>query len=213
MRTTCLLSLPIAVLLAAGCNNAPAPAAQAEKTPAAEPAIVAPAATPEAKIADAARAGEHAVEEGCVYKDEHKAEEGCASPDAPVNTGTPGHFGAGFALTDPKPLSQVLASAKDSKDPVQVSGEVESVCQKKGCWLVVKDGEVQARILMKDHSFTVPMDIKGKPVIVEGTLETKTFNEAQTKHLAKDAGKDPATVSGESNEYVLTATAVQLKNT
>ena len=208
MRTTCLLSLPIAVLLAAGCNNAPAPAAQAEKTPAAEPAAV---ATPEAKVADAAKP-EHAVEEGCVYKDEHKAEEGCASPDAPVDTGTPGHFGAVFALKDPKPLSQVLASAKDLKDPVQVSGEVESVCQKKGCWLVVKDGEAQARILMKDHSFTVPMDIKGKPVIVEGTLETKTFNEAQTKHLAKDAGKDPATVSGESNEYVLTATAVQLKN-
>jgi hypothetical protein len=210
MRTTCLLSLPLALLL--GCTNAPAPATQAEKTPAAEPAIVAAPATPDVKVADASKTAEPAADDGCVYKEAHKEEEGCPSPDQAVGSGTPGHFGAVFALKEPKPLSQALASAKDLKDPVQVSGEVESVCQKKGCWLVVKDGEAQARILMKDHSFTVPMDIKGKPVIVEGTLETRTFNEAQTKHLAKDAGKDPATVSGETNEYVLTATAVQLKN-
>ena len=118
-----------------------------------------------------------------------------------------------FALKDNKPLSQVLASAKAGlKDPVQVTGEVESVCQKKGCWLVVKDGEAQARVLMKDHAFTIPMDTKGKPVVVEGTIEARTFNEAQVKHLEKDAGKDPAAVSGERTEYVLTATAIELKN-
>lgn len=214
MRTTCLLSLPIALFLAAGCTNAPAPAA--EKAPAAEPAVVAaPAPAPEVKVADAAKAAE---EEGCIYKDaahDAKEEADCPHGGAAAEAGgsaTPGHFGAVFALKDAKPLAQVLASAKDLKDPVQVSGEVESVCQKKGCWLVVKDGEAQARILMKDHSFTVPLDSKGKPVIVEGTLEAKTFNEAQVKHLEKDAGKDPATVSGERTEYVLTATAVELKN-
>ncbi len=132
--------------------------------------------------------------------------------DPPAST-TPGHFGAVFAIKDTKPLSQVLASSKEFKDPVQVSGQVDSVCQKKGCWLVVKDGEAQARILMKDHSFTVPMDSKGQKVVVEGTIEARTFNEAQVKHLEKDAGKDPAGVAGERTEYVLTATAIELKNT
>ena len=215
MRTTFLLSLPLTLLLAVGCAQ-PAPAA----TPAAVPAVAAaPAATPAAapadtKLADAAKAAE---EEGCIYKDAQKEEEaGCphggADHAAPAST-VPGHFGAVFAIKETRPLAQVLASGKEFKDPVQVSGQVDSVCQKKGCWLVVKDGEAQARILMKDHGFTVPMDSKGKPVVVEGTIEARTFNEAQVKHLEKDAGKDPAAVTGERTEYVLTATAIELKNT
>ena len=219
MRITCLNSLALALVLAAGCNNAPAPAAEA-KPAEAKPAEAKPAeAKPEVKVAAAEPAKSAEDEEGCIYKDAAKEpheEAGCPHGDggeaAPGST-TPGHFGAVFALKDNKPLSQVLASAKAGlKDPVQVTGEVESVCQKKGCWLVVKDGEAQARVLMKDHAFTIPMDTKGKPVVVEGTIEARTFNEAQVKHLEKDAGKDPAAVSGERTEYVLTATAIKLKN-
>ena len=211
MRTICLLSL----LLAVGCDSAAKPTEPAPV--AAAPAASAVPATPvaaETKVAAADPA--KADEEGCIYKDTQKDEEaGCphggAEHTAPANA-TPGHFGAVFAIKETRPLSQVLAAGKEFKDPVQVSGQVDSVCQKKGCWLVVKDGEAQARILMKDHSFTVPMDSKGKPVIVEGTIEARTFNEAQVKHLEKDAGKDPAAVAGERTEYVLTATAVELKN-
>ena len=214
MRTTLLLSMPFALLLAVGCDKAPAPAAEV-----APPAAVAVTpATPATPVVVAAADPAKADEEGCIYKDEHKEEEaGCphggGDPAAAPASDIPGHFGAVFAIKDTKPLSQVLASGKEFKDPVQVSGNVESVCQKKGCWLVVKDGEAQARILMKDHSFTVPMDSKGKPVVVEGTLEARTFNEAQVKHLEKDAGNDPAAVAGERTEYVLTATAIELKNT
>ncbi|MBA3545467.1 MAG: DUF4920 domain-containing protein [Nannocystis sp.] len=216
MRSNFLLSLSLVGLLAAGCNNAPAPAAQASaevKAAELKPAEVKVAAVEPAKAADA-------EEEGCIYKDakadkhdEADCPHGGGEHGDAAGTATPGHYGAAFALKEAKPLGQVLASAKDGlKDPVQVSGEVESVCQKKGCWLVVKDGEAQARILMKDHAFTVPMDTKGKPVVVEGTLEARTFNEAQVKHLEKDAGKDPAAVAGERTEYVLTATGIELKN-
>lgn len=217
MRINCLTSVvaaALALLPAVGCDSKPA----AQPTPAPVAAAPAPeAAKPaEVKVAAAEPAKADAEgEEGCVYKDAdkpHHEEGGCPSPEAAAPT-TPGHYGSVFALKETKPLSAVLASAKAGlKDPVQVSGEVDSVCQKKGCWLVVKDGEAQARVLMKDHAFTIPMDTKGKPVVVEGTIEAKTFNEAQVKHLEKDAGKDPAAVSGERTEYVLTATAVELKN-
>jgi hypothetical protein len=216
MRTT-VLSLTC-LLLAAGCSNpAPGTPARAEPAPAA-PARTEPARTEPARVAAAepARADE---EEGCIYKDAHEKqpeEAGCphgggdaAAPD----TGVPGHFGAAFALKDARPLATVLAAGKDvSKEPVQVSGTVDSVCQKKGCWLVMKDGEAQARILMKDHAFNVPMDSKGKPVVVEGTIEARNFTEAQVKHLEKDAGGDPAKVGGERTEFVLTATGLELKN-
>lgn len=208
MRTQILLSCLL--VAAAACSqpaSAPAPAPKA--APTAEPAPT-PAADP--KVAAAPAKAED--EEGCIYKDEKHDEADCPhghGDAAPAST-TPGHFGAAFALKDSKPLSTVLAAAKDQKDPVLVSGTVDSVCQKKGCWLVVKDGDAQARILMKDHSFTAPLDCKGKNVVIEGTLESRTFSEAQVKHLEKDAGKDPASVTGERVEYVLTATGLELKS-
>ncbi len=148
-------------------------------------------------------------EEGCVYektpgeKHEHKA----AEP-----SDEPGHFGAEFALTETKPLAEVLGAETLATDAVQVSGTVDKVCQKAGCWMELKDGEKTARILMKDHSFVVPMDKEGTKATVEGTLASRTFNEKQVKHLEKDAGGDPEKVSGERTEFVLTATGVRFES-
>lgn len=179
--------------------------------PKAAPAAPAPAAEP-AKVAAAEPAKPADDEDGCIYKDGENHAGECPSHDALPPSTTPGHFGAEFALKDPKPLSSVLAAAKDKKDPILVSGVVDSVCQKKGCWLVMKDGDAEARIMMKDHAFTAPLDCKGKNVVIEGTLESRTFTEAQVKHLEKDAGNDPASVAGERVEYVLTATGIELKS-
>ncbi|MCY1011335.1 DUF4920 domain-containing protein [Nannocystis pusilla] len=197
---------------------AAAPAAQPAAEPAkvAEPAKAAEPAKPEEKVAVAEK---HEAEEGCIYADAHKKEGDEADcphggAEGTPNSGEPNHFGAAFALKEAKPLGPILAAGKDAlpKDAVQVSGTVDSVCQKKGCWMVMKDGDQEARILMKDHGFTVPMDTKGKPVVVEGTIEARTFTEAQVKHLEKDAGKDPAAASGERTEYVLTASGVKIQN-
>ncbi|MCA9636699.1 MAG: DUF4920 domain-containing protein [Myxococcales bacterium] len=162
-------------------------------------------------------------EEGCIYgenhgKKEHAEEEGeghsCNHGNGEAApAGEPGHYGAAFALGESKPLGEVLASAGDapSADPIQVSGTIDSVCQKMGCWMVLADGEGQkARIMMKDHSFTVPMDTKGKPAIVEGVLTTRTFNEKEVKHLEKDGGGDPEAVGGDRKEFVLTATGIKI---
>ncbi len=161
-------------------------------------------------------------EEGCIYGDHgaehgdhHGKEEGCPHGDADskaAGTGVPGHHGAAFALTENKPLREVLASAEGAlpTTAIQVTGEVSSVCQKKGCWMVLKDGDsAVARILMKDHSFAVPMDVKGKTAIVEGTLTSRTFSEKEVKHLEKDGGGDPAEVTGERKEFVLTASGIK----
>lgn len=203
-------------------GGAPAPAAQpaAEAAKVAEPAKVAVAAEP-AQPAAKHEGDKHEGEEGCIYADADKKKHEGDEADCPhggghegAPAGEPGHFGAAFALKETRALGPILAAGKDAlpKDAVQVSGTVDSVCQKAGCWMVVKDGEQHARILMKDHSFTVPLDTKGKPVVVEGTLEARTFTEAQVKHLEKDAGKDPAAASGERTEYVLTASGVKIQN-
>ena len=111
-------------------------------------------------------------------------------------------------MTEAKPLSSVLAGTLPT-DAVKVTGTVDAVCQAKGCWMVIKDGEMTARVLVKDHAFAIPMDGKGKAAIVEGTLEEKELTEANVAHLKKD-GDD--TIKGDEarKEYFLHATAVEL---
>lgn len=182
----------------------------------------------EAKTEDkVAAAGEHAGcaehaakaeadEANCPFPEEKAAAavEGCGShtpTEAKKNDDGSIHYGTDFALTEAKPLGSVLAGATDGQElNVRVSGTIEKVCQKKGCWMVVKDGDVEARVVMKDHAFTVPVDSKGKPAQVEGTLKVRVFTEAQAKHLAEDGGEDPSKVSGDKKELQLTATAVEI---
>jgi len=202
------LALPLVSLLVACVGKSggegPPPTAAATATPSAAPAP-----------ATHADAGEHA---GCIYAGTdakqdpscpHQAGGEAAEPQGPA-TGE-GHFGAPFQLAAATPLSKAIAGGGSDK-PVLVSGEVEAVCQKKGCWMVVKDGTQTARVLMKDHAFAVPMDSRGKPVLVEGTLSSRTFDEAQVKHLEQDRGGDPSKVSGSRSEHVLTATGIRIES-
>jgi hypothetical protein len=229
------VALFASLLVAAGCPSSgdqaakPAVAKADEAKPAAatpdaaEPGAVDPTADAAVDKAAVAKADEGADEKGCIYVEgEQGGDPSCphgaggpghegGEPQGPA-TGT-GHFGAPFTKTDePLALGQVLATADAPQGPVLIKGEVEAVCQKKGCWMVVKDGSKSARVLMKDHSFAVPMDCRGKAVTIEGTLATRTFDEAQVKHLAKDGGGNPDEVSGERTEHVLTASGILIQS-
>jgi hypothetical protein len=221
-RSAWTTALLFASLLAgAGCPSsdpaASTPAVAKNEPKAAEPAPAQTDAPVPAKTAE----GDAEAEKGCIYVEgEQGGDPSCphggggheaAEPQGPA-TGT-GHYGAPFSKTDePTPLGQVLASAEPPSGPVLIKGEVEAVCQKKGCWMVVKDGDKSARVLMKDHTFAVPMDCRGKDVTIEGTLATRTFDEDQVKHLEKDRGGNPDTVSGERTEHVLTASGVLIQS-
>ncbi len=223
-RNTSLMLL--SSLLVAGCP-APQDDASKPKTAAAPAAPAADAATPKAgtetkPVQIVAKADADADHDGCIYAEgekgtdpscPHGAEPGeAAEPQGPA-TGE-GHYGDPFTdgAAKPLPLGQVLASAEPPSGSVLIHGEVEAVCKKKGCWMVVKDGDKSARVLMKDHGFAVPMDCRGKKATVEGTLVTRTFSEAQVKHLQKDGGGDPAKVSGERTEHVLTASGILIQS-
>jgi hypothetical protein len=127
-------------------------------------------------------------------------------------TGEVLHLGEAFTLASAEPLGPVLAKAQDGETTVRVDGTIAKVCQKKGCWMVIRDGDLEARVVMKDYGFFVPMDAGGKKASIEGVLKVKVFNEAQAKHLAEDGGEDPNTVTGEKKEFLLTASAIDIVN-
>lgn len=170
--------------------------------------------------ADAKKTGDEVVsanvagedpESGCIHGEEKKHAEGEScdhGSNAPAPEAT-GHFGTPFVLADAKPLATVLAGGIGT-DAVKVTGTVESVCQAKGCWMVIKDGESQARVLVKDHAFAIPMDGKGKAAVVEGTITTKELTQANVDHLKKDG--DPSVGDSPKTEYFLEATSVELTN-
>jgi hypothetical protein len=166
---------------------------------------------------DAKKTGEEVVaagtddpESGCIHEEKpaHAEGEGCDHGAAATPTGSTGHFGAAFAVAESKPLAAVLASTVPTT-PVKVTGTVGKVCQKKGCWMVITDGEVTARVLVADHAFAIPMDGEGKAAIVEGTLEVKDLSEANVAHLKQD-GDSTLEGEGARQEFFLHATAVEL---
>ena len=93
-----------------------------------------------------------------------------------------------------------------------MKGTVDSVCQKRGCWMVLRDGETTARVFTHAGDFLVPVGTaKGRVAVVEGKLEARTMSKGFAKHLAEDEGKDPAQVAEPKRELVIQATAVALQ--
>lgn len=159
------------------------------------------------------RAAAHHEEE-CIYapKAEDEADHPCphdgssAEQPTPVLAKSGSHHGEPFTLGQATPL----AKASGQGELVQVEGVVDAVCQRKGCWMILRDGDRKARILMKDHAFAVPTDSRGKSAVVEGILGEREFSAAQVAHLERDAGREPTT-AGARKETILTATGVEIR--
>lgn len=111
----------------------------------------------------------------------------------------------------------VLQPATYAGQTVKLKGTVAEVCQAAGCWLTLQtDTGTNVRILVArnaddSYKFTVPKDISGRQVVVEGVLEAATLSQAEADHLAADAGQE-ATASGDQTELRLTATGVLVAN-
>ncbi len=97
--------------------------------------------------------------------------------------------------------------------PVRVRGVINSVCQKRGCWMVLQDGGHDVRVRFRDYAFFVPLDVAGRDAVIEGTAKVQVTTEAMRRHYAEDAGKPPAEVAaitGDETSILLMADAVEI---
>ena len=85
---------------------------------------------------------------------------------------------------------------------------VAKVCQKKGCFLIAKQGQESIRIAFKDYGFFVPTDIANRTVTLVGTLVQDEVTPKQAKHLSKDLGEKGSVKSG--NTYQIVASSVRV---
>jgi len=103
----------------------------------------------------------------------------------------PNVLGASFNVNNAIPATNLpqLLGTQDSV-AVKVTGQVQQVCQAKGCWMDVKlaDNSVM-KVRFKDYGFFVPKDLAGKTVTINGMAYNKIVSVADQQHYAQDAGK------------------------
>jgi len=121
-------------------------------------------------------------------------------------------------VKDQKAISINELDGKLKKDKYEgaVTGKVTEVCQAMGCWIKVEKAD-GTTVLVKaaDHGFTMPKNIVGKEVMIDGKAERKEISEKQRKHYAEDAGKSEeeiAAIKGSSTEVTIQANGVKVLN-
>lgn len=99
-------------------------------------------------------------------------------------------FGTSITSENAMPAQDFLSSFNDDSTFVKLTGKVDAVCQKKGCWMNIDlDNGETMKVTFKDYGFFVPKDIAGKKVVIEGKALRKVTPVAELKHYAEDAGK------------------------
>ena len=117
-------------------------------------------------------------------------------------------YGADIPAGAVVPLAQALAQPAAYEGQARVfSGRVVDVCQKKGCWVMLEDDGHGARVLLGDHDFYVPKDVRG-PAQVHGVLSKVTLSPSAREHTAKETspGAEVPTI-----EYRIVADGVQVQ--
>jgi hypothetical protein len=105
-------------------------------------------------------------------------------------------YGAGLSLTRVSRLPEVLASAdQHTAEPVLVRGRISEVCQRKGCWTILVDGDAAVRVRFKDYGFFLPTDSSGRNAYVEGVVTIEMLSEKQARHYASESSASESNAS------------------
>ena len=134
-----------------------------------------------------------------------------------AKTSTWKHYGTPFKVASTLPAKTVIeAPEKRVNQQIRVTGPIDKVCRKAGCWMVVTDGEGQTlRVIMKDHAFGVPTDTEVGPntkADIEGTLVAHTLDEKTKAHLRSEADGIPEENTKTFDQrYELVATGIAIQ--
>jgi hypothetical protein len=121
-------------------------------------------------------------------------------------------FGAGLTLEKPTGLADVVQQPERFGDqPILLRGRIVDVCQHKGCWTLLRDGDATVRVRFKDYAFFLPTDCVGEEALVEGVVTIEIVSEETARHRASESRfEDPGRVEGPQREVTFTASGVRL---
>lgn len=124
-----------------------------------------------------------------------------------LSTAGASHFGADDPTNlESKPLASAVGTFKADDQEVQAySGRVGKVCQAKGCWMQLIDGDIMARV-KTGHKFFLPKDLSGNAVVY-GKLVKIELSAEQAEHFAKESNDG----SKAGAEYQILAQSVTMQ--
>jgi len=100
-------------------------------------------------------------------------------------------FGEKITLDNAMEFDNFVAKmeTQDSMN-VKVTGIVESVCKKKGCWANIKSETTGKELFVKfkDYGFFLPLDCEGQKVTLEGVAFREVTPVDELRHYAEDEG-------------------------
>lgn len=200
--------LSLLVLVSAlGCSRSATERPEASRATAASSVRVAPSATPSV----AAPPERPSASEGALRSEPARAQ--TLAPPLDKR----GHYGAEFTGAAKQQLTRVLAKPEQYKDkPMTLSGVVQRVCQRKGCWMELASSKeekaARCRIRFKDYGFFVPTNSEGAKAQVEGILMVNKVAPGRVKHLEEEGAVfDAKNADGSAFETQLIASAVELE--
>ena len=124
-------------------------------------------------------------------------------------------YGSEVTMKDSVTIADVIKDPKAFEGKkVKLTAEIAGVCQKKGCWMTVKNGEKTEMVKFKDYKFFVPLDVEGRFATVEAVPQVKVVTEAMRRHYAEDAGKSKEEImkiTGDETQVIFMAEAVELR--
>lgn len=102
------------------------------------------------------------------------------------------HFGDPLAGDVPTVALKDVLNNPDTYQgkTVQTSGTIDTVCQKRGCWMELRTESGQAVFIpMAGHSFFLPKDIAGRRATVQGTVGMRERSKAKKEHLRAEGAE------------------------
>jgi len=128
------------------------------------------------------------------------------------------HFGLGANMEKLVAIETLLNEpVKYLKSEVTVKGKIVSVCENKGCWMMLASGDKRLRIKVKDGEMVFPISAKDKTAFATGKLETMEMTRekaiAYLSHMAEDSGEDfdASSIEGDITLYQLRPVGVTIK--
>jgi hypothetical protein len=113
-----------------------------------------------------------------------------------VNDGK--HFGNTIDGKKAMSYEQLIAKMEKTEAmDAKVSGKINGVCQKKGCWMTMvsdQPGKPEMRVTFKNYAFFMPKDLAGKRVVIDGKASVTVTSVADLRHYAEDAKKSKAEI-------------------
>lgn len=101
-------------------------------------------------------------------------------------------YGGGVTLTETTPIADLMEDPGSfDGQTVRVEGEINAVCEKMGCWMMLQDGAAEVRIKVEDGVIVFPLESIGEWAAAQGEVSVRSMERdewvAWKKHLAEEA--------------------------